>query len=70
MIWTLLPFGLATILVTGILVSSSVAYKFIRIFKGRLTGEATQEKCLEGSDSFAIAAERGKMPFRRPEAAR
>jgi hypothetical protein len=70
MIWTLLPFGLVAILVAGILVSYSVANRFIRIPKERLTGEETQEKCLKGSESFAITAERGEMPLRRPEEAR
>ena len=70
MIWTLLPFGLVTILVAGILVSNFVAYRFLRISKGRLTGDEMKEKCLGGRDSFAKTAERGKMPFRRPEEAR
>ncbi len=69
MIWTLLPFSLVTILVAGILVSNFVAYRFTRISKGRLPGEETHEKCLGGSDSFAITDERGERPFRRPEAA-
>jgi len=62
MIWTLLPFSLTTILVAGILIANFVAYRFARISKGRLPGEETKEKCLGGSDSFAITAERGECP--------
>jgi hypothetical protein len=69
MIWTLLPFGLVAILVAGILVSYSAAYRFMRLPKGRLTGKATNEKCLKGGESFAIIDEQGKMYHLNPEEA-
>jgi len=69
MIWTLLPFGLVAILIAGILVSSSVAQRIMRLPKGRLTGKATNEKGLQGSENFAIIDEQGKMYRLNPEEA-
>ena len=54
MIWRLLPFGLAAILVAGILVSDFLACRLGHNSKGRLTGEDPKEKYLKGSESFAM----------------
>ena len=58
MMWSLLPFGLVAILVAGILVSDFVVCsRLVHIAKGRLDGEAPKEKCLKGSESFAMMDE-------------
>ena len=57
MIWRLLPFGLVAIHVAGILVFDFLACRLVHIAKGRLDGDAPQEKCLKGSESFAMMDE-------------
>jgi len=54
MMWRLLPFGLVAILVAGVLVSNFLACRLVNLSKGRLTGEDPREKCLKGSESFAM----------------
>ena len=54
MMWRLLPFGLVAILVASILVFDFLACRLVHISKGRLTGEDPKEKCLKGSESFAM----------------
>ena len=70
MIWTLLPFGLVAILVAGVLVSDFLAGRLVRISKGRLTGEDPKEKCLKGSESFAMMDEPRTMSLLSPGEAR
>jgi hypothetical protein len=70
MMWTLLPLGLVAILVVGILVSDFLACRSVRICKGRLTGEAPKEKCLKGSESFAMMDEHRTMSLLSPGGAR
>jgi hypothetical protein len=57
MIWTLLPLSLVAILVAGILVFDFLACRLVHISKGRLSGEDPKEKCLKGSESFAMMDE-------------
>ena len=66
MIWTLLPFGLVAILVAGVLVSDFLACRLVHLSKGRLTGEDPKEKCLKGSESFAMMDEPRTMSFLSP----
>lgn len=67
MIWKLLPFALAAILVAGILVSDSLAYGFSRIAKGRWLGEETAGKGPQGSKSYAVVNDPGEMRLLTPE---
>lgn len=69
MMWSLLPFGLVAILVAGVLVSDLLACRLVHIAKGRLDGEAPKEKCLKGSESFAMMDEHTTMQFLSPEKA-
>jgi hypothetical protein len=64
--WRLLPFGLVAILVAGILVSNFWAGRLVQTSKGRLTGEDPQEKCLKGSESFAMMDEPRTMSLLSP----
>ena len=66
MIWTLLPLSLVAIFVVGILVSDFLACRLIHICKGRLTGEDPKEKCLKGSESFAMMDEHRTMSLLSP----
>ena len=70
MIWTLLPSGLVAILVAGILVSDFLACRLVHISKGRLSGEDPKEKCLKGSESFAMMDEPRTMSLLSPGGAR
>ena len=64
MIWTIFPFGLAAILVAGVLVSDFLACRSDRLSEGRLTGGDPKENCLKGSESFTMMDEPGTMSLR------
>jgi hypothetical protein len=70
MIWTLFPFVLVAILVAGILGSDFLACRLVHISKGRLSGEDPKEKCLKGSESFAMMDEPKIMSRLSPGGAR
>ncbi len=70
MMWKLLPFGLVAILVTGVLVSDFLAGRLVNLSKGRLTGEDPKDKCLKGSESFAMMDEPRTMSLLSPGGAR
>ena len=70
MMWTLLPFGLAAILMAGSLVFDFLAWRLVHLSKGRLTGEDPKENCLKGSESFARMDEPRTMSLLSPGEAR
>ncbi len=64
MIWTIFPFGLAAILVAGILVSDFLVARLDRLSEGWLTGGDPKENYLKGSESFTMMDEPGTMSLR------
>lgn len=61
MLWRVLPFGLAVILVLAVLSASALADKLICISNEKLRGEETVGNCLARGEKFAIVDDKGAV---------